>query len=172
MLEGLQAPPPDATSSGGGNPPGISRIESPEQLILLVSLAVLTVAIVWGVLSRYVVETPAVWVPEIARLSFAWLVFIGAAEVHRRKMHVGVDIFTSALPANAQRPLAFLIEAATIIFCTYAAYLGALQAIASLGAHTSILRLPLWTNFLAVVAGFGFMAARGIRHLIGYMPWK
>src|SRR3954471_14194068 len=101
-----------------------ASIESFEQILMNVSFVILLGALSWGVLSRYVVPTPATWVEEITSISFAWLIFVGAAEVHRRKQHVSVDLLTNLLPLRLQRLLALLIEAFVAGLCFYVAYLG------------------------------------------------
>lgn len=116
-------------------------------------------------ISRYVVSTPAVWAEEVTSIAFAWLIFVGAAEVHRRRQHVSVDIFTGLLPLSWRRPLMIAIEMAVMAFCLYAAYLGAQQAYASRASFTSILRLPLWIGYLGFCLGLSLMAFRSAQYL-------
>ena len=80
-----------------------------------IAFVILLSAISWGVLSRYVVPTPATWVEEVTSISFAWLIFVGAAEVHRRKQHVSVDLLTSILPLPVQRVLALAVDAFVVL---------------------------------------------------------
>jgi TRAP-type C4-dicarboxylate transport system permease small subunit len=164
-LENAPPLPPDAMTAAPAKTRG-RRIESLEQLIAIVALVVLAGAIVWGVLSRYVVTTPAAWVEEVSSIAFSWLIFVGAAEVHRRSLHISVDILTSLLPKALQRALAFMVEIVVFGFCCYAAYLGAEQALASTGSFTSILRIPLWVNYLGLTVGFGLMAFRSAQHIV------
>lgn len=156
---------PPAGRPGWRTPLG--TIETVEQGIALLGLVVLTAAIVWGVLSRYVVTTPAAWVEEVSSIAFAWLIFVGAAEVHRRRQQISVDIVTSLLPPAMRSALAVLVEVGVLGFCLFAAFLGAEQALASWDSYTSILRLPLWINFLGLTVGFLLMAYRSIRYLLG-----
>jgi TRAP-type C4-dicarboxylate transport system permease small subunit len=137
-----------------------------EQVVMSVALVVLLGAISWGVLSRYVVATPATWVEEVASISFAWLIFVGAAEVHRRWQHVSVDLLTSLLPSSVQRPLGIAVEVLVIAFCAYAAFLGAAQAYVSHSSTTSILRIPLSVSYVGLTLGFFLMAFRGLQHLV------
>ena len=101
----------DASGRGAARArrPPAQALWSFEQVVMSVALVVLLGAISWGVLSRYVVATPATWVEEVASISFAWLIFVGAAEVHRRWQHVSVDLLTSLLPASVQRPLGIAV---------------------------------------------------------------
>ena len=148
----------------------LSRFGSFEQVVVNIAFIILLLAICWGVLSRYVVTTPASWVEEVSGFCFTWLIFVGAAEVHRRGQHVSVDLLTSRLPHKAQRILAMVIEAALIGFCLYVAQLGARETLAMHSSTTSMLRLPLSIGFSGLTLGFALMGLRGIqrfRHMIG-----
>jgi TRAP-type C4-dicarboxylate transport system permease small subunit len=157
--------PPDALTEASDQA-GAGGIESIEQAVVVVALLALLVAICWGVLSRYVVTTPAAWVEEVSSIAFAWLIFVGAAEVHRRSLHISVDVLTSLAPKSLQETWSRIVEVIVLAFCLYAAYLGAEQAFASVGSATSILRIPLWVNYLGFTTGFVLMAFRSAQHLL------
>lgn len=140
-------------------------IDSPEEVVMNISFIVLFGAICWGVLSRYVVPTPATWVEEISGISFSYLIFVGAAEVHRRMQHVSVDLFTAQLPPAVQRGLALAVNLLVIAFCFMLAYLGTKHAIASHSSRTSMLRLPLSISAAGFALGFFLMGCRGLQNL-------
>ena len=141
------------------------HLESPEQVAMNVAFAALLVAICWGVLSRHVVATPSAWVEEVASLAYCWLIFVGSAEAHRRAQHVGVDVLTALLPPRAQRALAAAIEVFVVGHSLYVAWLATLQAIASHGSATSMLRVPLSAGFAGVATGFLLIGMRGAQRL-------
>jgi TRAP-type transport system small permease protein len=143
-----------------------ASIESVEQMVMTVSFVILLGAISWGVLSRYVVPTPATWVEEVTSISFAWVIFVGAAEVHRRKQHVSVDLFTSTLPLSAQRALALLVDAFVVCFCFYVAYLGVHQTLVMHSSMTSMLRIPLSVSYTGFTLGMFLVGLRGAQRLI------
>jgi len=155
---------PDAGPDAGPN--GARRRISFEHIAMNTAFVVLVCGIVWGVLSRYVTEAPATWVEEISSIAFAWVVFMGAAEVHRRAKHVSVDLITSFLP----NPLRVGLTAATSIFvalyCFYVAWLGAQQTIASNSAFTSMLHTPLSVPYAGLTIGFLAMGLRGVQRLL------
>src|SRR5688572_11891365 len=143
-----------------------ASIESFEQVVMNISFVVLLGALSWGVLSRYVVPTPATWVEEVTSISFAWLIFVGAAEVHRRKQHVSVDLLTSVLPLSVQRGLALLIDAFMVCFCFYIAYLGVRQTIVMHTSLTSMLRIPLSLSYAGFTLGMFLIGVRGAQRLV------
>ncbi|AOY98894.1 ABC transporter permease [Cupriavidus sp. USMAHM13] len=58
--------------------------EVPAALLVVAEVAVLFC----GVLSRYVLHTPLVWVDEVASLLFIWLIMLGSAIAFRRGSHM------------------------------------------------------------------------------------
>ena len=141
-------------------------IESIEQAIMNIAFVVLLVAISWGVLSRYVVYSPATWVAEVAGISFAWLIFVGAAEVHRRMQHVSVDLLTSTLPLRVQSVLSIAVDLFVIAFCFYVTYLGVRETIAIHSSTTSMLRIPLSAGYSGLTFSFFLMGMRGLQRLV------
>jgi TRAP-type transport system small permease protein len=162
-------------TNGAGSPPGEGEAQtrrkllgfanSPEELVMNAAFIVLFGAICWGVLSRYVVPTPATWVEEISSISFAYLIFVGAAEVQRRMQHVSVDLFTAQLPRAVQRVLTIAVNLFVVLFCFFLAYLGAKHAYASHSSKTSMLRIPLSIAAAGFTLGFLMMGVRGLQNL-------
>jgi TRAP-type transport system small permease protein len=158
---GGPAPPAPLPAAGGRE----GRF-SFEHIVLNVGFIVVVSAIVWGVLSRYVTEQPATWVQEVTSVAFAWVVFVGAAEVHRNGRHVSVNLLTALLPAPVQRALGVAVEIFVVLYCFYAAWLSLTQTIASHAAATPILGIPLSVPFGGVCIGFALMGLRGLQRLV------
>ncbi|MFI4982187.1 MAG: TRAP transporter small permease, partial [Nevskiales bacterium] len=117
-------------------------------------------------LSRYVTESPATWVQEVTTIAFAWVVFVGAAEVHRAGKHVSVNLVTSLLPARLQAVLAVAGGIFVALYCLYAAWLSLQQTIASNSTHTPMLGIPLSVPFAGLTVGFLLMGLRGLQRLL------
>lgn len=132
------------------------------------AMTVLLLTICWTVISRYVLRTPVSWSEDVTSIAFAWFIFIGMVAVHNRRGHIGLDIFTSALPRAMQAPLARVAEIFVVVFCFYTAYLCAQQAYVSQGsAHTTVLKIPLSFFFASLAIGFFLMALRSITYVFG-----
>ncbi len=85
----------------GGKPARMLRLadkalgvmsEVPAALLVLAEIGVLFS----GVLSRYVLHTPLVWVDELASLLFIWLIMLGAAVAFRRGSHMRMTALVDA----------------------------------------------------------------------------
>lgn len=61
-------------------------------LFVLVMTCILT-----QVFFRYVLKNPLIWIEEITRFLFIWMVFIGSAVAHLRLKHPSIDLFAEKL---------------------------------------------------------------------------
>jgi TRAP-type transport system small permease protein len=71
--------------------------------LLLVMMVVLCADVFLGVFSRYVLMSTFTWYDEIARLLFAWIVFLGAAVGVRRGAHFRLHLLVDRMPRGLQR---------------------------------------------------------------------
>jgi TRAP-type C4-dicarboxylate transport system permease small subunit len=57
---------------------------------------------------RYLFGVGAIWIPDLTRLLFIWMVFLGTALMHQRKRHLVIDFLLLKFPRSVRR----VIEAA------------------------------------------------------------
>ncbi|MFV0385090.1 TRAP transporter small permease [Paracoccus sp. (in: a-proteobacteria)] len=94
-----------------------------EENVAAAALAVVFLAVSWGVMARYVAPRPAVWSNEVATIGFAWIVFVGAAAGARRNLHIGVDLVTARLPEHVQRWISIAVALFLALALAYVAWL-------------------------------------------------
>ena len=63
-----------------------------EEVVACIALAVVVLAVSWGVITRYIIAQPAAWASELATLAFAWLVFFGATACIKYRLHPNIDM--------------------------------------------------------------------------------
>lgn len=71
--------------------------------LLLLMMVALCLDVFLGVFSRYVMARTFTWYDEIARLLFAWIVFLGAAVGVRRAAHFRLHLVVDRFPPGARR---------------------------------------------------------------------
>ena len=99
--------PDDAGDERGG---GLSF----ELVAMNIGFVVLVCSIVWGVLSRYVTESPATWVEEVSSIAFTWVVpLLLIANVPARTLRYGLNGLDLAGMAGAT---AILLVLSTAVF--------------------------------------------------------
>ncbi len=140
-----------------------------EDNVAAAALAVVFVAVSWGVLARYVSPRPAVWSGELATIGFAWIVFVGAAAGARQHLHIGVDLVTARLPLVVQRWIAIVVSLFLAAALAYIAWLAVRIGIASWDRPTPVMRLPSSIVHAAVFVGFASIAMGCLRDAIRLM---
>lgn len=84
-----------------------------EGLIILM-VAVLTLTVLWGVLTRFVLGHQAPYTDELARILLVWISMVGAALAFGEKAHLGVDFFVNLMHVEARKVLAVLVQVVII----------------------------------------------------------
>jgi len=67
---------------------------------------------------RYLVGTTWLWVPDLLRLMFVWMVFLGASVLYAMNGHLAVDFLVTRLSPRRRQIAAIVVEAAAITFFT------------------------------------------------------
>jgi len=103
------------------------RLEYALKLVLCVLLSVMTITVVWQVLSRLLARVsvtyglplliePSRWTEELASFQLGWLALLGAAYALRKHEHLGFDFIYLKMSLPAQRRIELLVRALVILF--------------------------------------------------------
>lgn len=85
---------------------------------LIVIVAAMVIAVFWQVITRIVIQSPAVWTEETSTYLLMWCGVIGAAYAYGEKAHVGMEYFAQKL----NRRNGIILELIITILATYFAY--------------------------------------------------
>ena len=142
-------------------------IRRAENLISFSALAMLTGSVLWGVLTRYVTERPAVWTTELSGILFTWVVFIGAMTALRDNLHIRVNLLVDMLPGFEKRIVSKIGELIVVAFLLYATWLSVLMMQKGATRPSPVLDIPFSYVYLAAVIGFAGMSITSFLRLIG-----
>lgn len=78
-------------------------LDTAVEAVCLLLMVVLSVDLMLGVFSRYVLARTFTWYDEIARACFVWVVFLGAAVGVKRGAHFRLHLLVDVLPRLLQR---------------------------------------------------------------------
>jgi TRAP-type C4-dicarboxylate transport system permease small subunit len=92
--------------------------------LVIVLFAALTVDVLWGVFSRYILHAQSTWTDELATTLMIWVSLLGAALVYGEKGHLGVDYFVGQLDPVAQKLTEVAAHALVLIFAAIAMVYG------------------------------------------------
>jgi TRAP-type C4-dicarboxylate transport system permease small subunit len=151
-----------------------NRITRGLEWFTIILFALLTLDVLWGVISRYVPGIrPSDWTEELAVYLLVWVSLFGAAITYRAYGHLGVDYFVAKLDPTAQRLVAIIVEIAALIFAGFALCYGGWRLVAdTLGANqlTPVLQWKIGYLYSAVPLSGLFFCAFAIEHLIKLEP--
>lgn len=120
-------------------------------------LAVISVDLLLGVFSRYVLERTFVWYDEVARASFIWLVFLGAAVAVRRSAHFGLHMFVDMMPLHLKRAALLLTPLTVIVFSAALVWLGWNLMRHGATQTTAVMAMPVSWIYAAMPVGGALM---------------
>lgn len=149
-----------------------------EETVPAILLAVLVGAVTYGVVARYVFDSPQTWGNELATALFVWLLFLASAGAARQHMHLGVDAVVTLLPGRWRAAQEVLVNCAILVvlgFFIYLAWKFSLNPTKVL----QMINLSYTWIYAAVPVGFGLVAVHvaadvvhGVRGLVSgdYVP--
>src|SRR5581483_2569216 len=120
-----------------------------EEIVASAFLLVMTVSTFANVVARYAFNAPIPWAEELARYSFIWLVFVGAAVCTKHGRHVAIDAVVKVLPPAVRRSCELLVKAGIALLCGILIYYGVVL-MSSATQPTSTLNIPTYLVYVAV----------------------
>jgi TRAP-type C4-dicarboxylate transport system permease small subunit len=130
--------------------------------ICLVGLLSLISAVVFV---RFVPITSLGWSDEIIEFAFAWMVFLCAASLWRKRAHFSVDVVTDRLSGSkAGRVLEIFLSLIALLFLLVFTYEGALLSIKATD-RSPIFELPRMLWYMVIPISGAIMIGYTIRDL-------
>ncbi|MCP9235552.1 TRAP transporter small permease [Lewinella sp. JB7] len=106
--------------------------------VLVLMLVIMTLDVLWGVFTRYVMSNQASWSEELARFLLIWIGILGAAYASGQRMHLSIDLLKN-------KPVR-LIAALIILFALGVMVVGGTRLVmltAELGQRSPALGVPM-----------------------------
>jgi TRAP-type C4-dicarboxylate transport system permease small subunit len=147
-----------------------------EEIAACTFLLLMSAATFGNVIARYGFDSPIPWAEELARYSFLWLIFIGAAVCTKRRRHIAIDVLVKRLPASLQMICEFLANLCIVTLMGILVYYGTLLTI-SATQPTSTLEIPTYFVYVVVpLSAFSVLIrtltdlAQNFRKMVGAAP--
>jgi TRAP-type C4-dicarboxylate transport system permease small subunit len=117
-------------------------------LVLMVVLVSTSVAL------RYVFNTGIVWSEELIRYAYIWLIFLGSVTAIQQNAHIGLDIFTDALPLSLRRWVYCVGDVLVMVFLLVQTYYGVVLILKTQGMLSATMRIPMsWVYWIFPLSG-------------------
>jgi TRAP-type C4-dicarboxylate transport system permease small subunit len=106
-------------------------------------MAVLVIAVVWQVFTRYVLGHQSSWTEELSTILLMWAALLGACVAFARDAHLGLDFFVKKLDNTSQTTVERYVHATTLLFGGVLAF-GGYELVARTLATNQILPALGW----------------------------
>ncbi|UUP16596.1 TRAP transporter large permease subunit [Nitratireductor thuwali] len=143
-----------------------SRLMRPVEAVAAILLLVVIGLLLAGVVSRYVLSLPIIWVDEAASISFLWLAMLGSAIAIDRNEHLRLTLFLGMIPERGRAfvsTLALLIVATVILSLIVPAYVYVRE---ESFLTSAALNISVGYRASAIVAGLFLMFAIAVLHAV------
>ncbi len=120
-----------------------------EEIVACACLLVMCLATFANVVGRYAANTPIQWAEELARYTFIWLVFVGAAVCTKRGRHIAVDAAVNLLPASGRVWCRVVVDVAVLSLMAILIYYGMILTL-SATQKTSTLDIPTYYIYVVI----------------------
>ncbi|MDD4102924.1 MAG: TRAP transporter small permease [Kiritimatiellae bacterium] len=94
------------------------------EILLMLMVAVLTLTVLWGVFTRFVLGHQAEYTDELARVLLIWISMIGGALAFGEKAHLGVDYFVIKMDPEARKTLAIIVQVIILLLAVIVFMIG------------------------------------------------
>ncbi|HOY13386.1 MAG TPA: TRAP transporter small permease [Saprospiraceae bacterium] len=109
-------------------------------------MLIMTLDVLYGVLTRYVFGAQASWTEELARFLLIWIGILGAAHVSGKQMHLAIDLLKPKLSPKSAKLLDNFIKIIVILFALTVLIIGGVRLMyitQTLGQLSPALRVPM-----------------------------
>ncbi|MEN6385477.1 MAG: TRAP transporter small permease [Phycisphaerales bacterium] len=120
--------------------------------LIMISVAVLTLDVLWQVFTRFVLKNPCTWSEELAVFMIIWVALLGSAVALGRGSHLGVDYFISKLPEKLR------IKSEILVFLLIAIFALTVFVIGGTNLVISIVHLGQVSPSLGIQVGYVYLA--------------
>lgn len=143
-----------------------------EEILIVITMALMVLLIFYQVVSRYVFNDSMSWTEELARYIHIWQVWIAASFAVKKGKHIKVEMFKDLLPHLYRRIIDFIALGLWFFVAVTLAYVGSdvILSLMEQGQVSPAMRVPMWWAYLAIPVGGLLMSIRLIQQFIRL--WK
>ena len=133
--------------------------------VCMALMVVLSIDLLLGVFSRYVMVRTFTWYDEIARGCFVWLTFLGAAVGVKRHAHFRLHIVVDRLSPRLRQVTVFLLPLVVIVFASVLIQQGLVFLELGRFQQTPVMGLSKMWIYVAIPIGGALMILYSLRPL-------
>ncbi|WP_067516424.1 TRAP transporter small permease [Endozoicomonas ascidiicola] len=142
-------------------------LENFEEVISAGLLMLLFVTLIWQIVSRQILNDPAIWTEELARLIFIYMSMFACATAVKHRHHVSIAFFVEKLPERMMLATLIIMDVLVCFLLCYLIYLG--WKVAMRNQFLELITLGISNAWLygALCLGAGLMLFRLVERIVG-----
>jgi len=129
--------------------------------VVIISVAILVLAVLWQVFTRKVLNSPSEWTEELAIFLLIWVALLGAAVALGLGAHLGIDYFVGKLSKGKRVLIEILVFIFILAFSIYVMLYGGIELVRNtleMGQVSPVWGVKIGYVYIAVpVSGFFMM---------------
>ncbi|MCR5074130.1 MAG: TRAP transporter small permease [Clostridiales bacterium] len=139
-----------------------------ELSLCVVFFAIMFVVLLVQVVMRYVFSSGLVWIDEVAKFSFQWLIYLSLSMAMKGDEHIRVDTVLKLWPRPLRKIVPIIGNIVLLVFGIFMTYQGFIYTmnIFRQGALGSAFRIPLGWVYLAIPVGYLLMSVHLIERIV------
>ncbi|MEX0331159.1 MAG: TRAP transporter small permease [Puniceicoccaceae bacterium] len=144
----------------------------PLEVLLIVAMAAMTLDVLWGVFSRFILGSQTRWTEELAIYLLIWISLLGASLTYGERGHLGVDYFVQKLEKKAQFLASIVVELMVLLFSVFGLLYGGWMLVSktlAAGQVSPTLGWPMGFIYLAAPVSGLFFTLFAVEHLVRLM---
>ncbi|MFT9495713.1 TRAP transporter small permease [Anaerosolibacter sp.] len=124
-----------------------------------ITLVVLIAVTFTGVITRYFLNSPFMWLEEVQLWCFVWIAFFGGGAAFRTHSHVAIDVLVDMFPSSMKKMIEVFIYIVVMGVLAYFMIHGSklVGQLMRTGRLTNILDIPYPVIYSAFPIGCGLM---------------
>jgi TRAP-type C4-dicarboxylate transport system permease small subunit len=140
---------------------------------LVILMTIITLDVLWGVFTRYIMGSQASWSEELARYLLIWIGILGTAFVSGEGGHLSIDLVSDKLTPQKRNRLRKFIALVILLFALAVMVVGGIRLIyitAKLGQTSAALKVPMQYVYGVIPLSGLLIVMHKLRILFGQDP--
>ncbi|MGV6988040.1 TRAP transporter small permease [Testudinibacter sp. P80/BLE/0925] len=101
------------------------KLSSLDEILASVFLAIIVILSAYGVVTRYILNSPSAWVEEVCIVFFIWFTFLASSALAKNNELIRIDYLLTKIPARIANIIDGIFQPLVMIFCLiFMIYLG------------------------------------------------
>ena len=126
-------------------------------------------AILYEVISRYILNSPSIWVEELTLLAQVWATYLGMAYVLQERAMLRIEVITDRfglIGRQISEWLGLIVICITCLLIIGLSVESLLESLAHQRASASLLVLPSWMVELSLPVGFSLLLLQALLQIL------